>query len=447
MSKTSTVEELLKAKKISMDEALNLVKDGDYIVVGMAAAESVDFCTRLHEIAPRINEVTVTNCLAMRPYEFITNPALRDKFNIEGWFFDGSLRKNFNLGNISFIPNHLHFASSKRLEHKKPDIFVASASMPDAHGYVSVALSNVYEQDHIKAAKISILEINPNIPRVFGDVMVHLDDIDYVVECNYSAPIIPEGIPNEKDKIIGKYVADHINDGDCIQVGIGGIPDAVVASLFDKKDLGVHTEMMTTGIMKLAKAGVVTGAKKQIDNGKIVACFAAGTQELYEYINDNPSVIIKHGGWVNDPAVIKLNDNQVSINTTLEVDLVGQCASESLGTKQFSGCGGQADTATGAKASKNGRSFICLYSTAMVRNPETGEKEEKSKIVATLTPGAIVSLSRQDLDYLVTEWGCVNLTGTSTYERVERIISVAHPKFRDQLWEDAISSGIIAKRR
>lgn len=435
------------AKKITMDEALNLVKDGDYIVVGMAAAESIEFCSRLHEIAPRINQVTLTNCLPMRPYEFIVNPELRSKFNIESWFFDGNERKMFKEGNISFIPNHLHFASSKRLEYKKPDVFVASASMPDKHGYVSVALSNVYEQEHIKAAKTVILEINPNIPRVFGDVMVSLDDIDYVVECNYDAPIIPEGVSNDKDKAIGGFVAEHINDGDCIQVGIGGIPDAVVASLAGKKDLGIHTEMMTTGMMKLAKAGVINGKKKQLNNGKIVACFAAGTKELYEYIDDNPSILIMDGAWVNNPAVICQNDNQVSINTTLEVDLVGQCASESIGSKQFSGTGGQSDTAVGAKASKNGRSFICLYSTAMVKNPATGEKEEKSKIVATLTPGAIVSLSRNDIDYLVTEYGCVNLTGTSVADRVEKIISIAHPKFRDQLWNDAVKSGLVAKRK
>ena len=434
------------AKIITAEKALELVKDGDYIVVGMASSEPLEFCSNLHKIAPRIDQITLTNCLAMKAYDFMTDESIRSKFNVESWFFDGTSRKNFQQGNFSFIPNHLHFASSKRLVHKSPDITIVSASMPDKHGYVSVALANVYEQEHLKRAKISILEINPNIPRTFGDVSVHIDDIDYLVECSYQPPIIPEGVSNDKDKKIGAYIADYIKDGDCLQVGIGGIPDAVVASLFDKKDLGVHTEMMTTGLMKLAKAGVVNGSKKQTHIGKIVACFAAGTQELYEYMDDNPSILIMDGAYVNDSWVISQNDNQVSINTTLEIDLVGQCCSESIGSRQFSGTGGQTDTAVGAKMSKNGRSFIALYSTAMVKNKATGEREEKSKIVAQLTAGAIVSLSRNDVDYVVTEYGCVCLTGTSCAERVELLISIAHPDFRDQLWNDAIKCGVAVKR-
>lgn len=336
-------------KYISVQEELDLVKDGDYIVTGMASAEAVEFCTHLHEIAPRLTKgVTFTNCLAMNKYEFINNPIFRDKFNVESWFFDGGLRKNFQYGNISFIPNHLHFASSKRLAYKQPDIYVGSASMPDKHGYVSL-LSDVYEFEHIKAAKTVILECSPNVPRVFGDTSVNIKDVDYIVECDYGAPIIPEGTPNEKDIVIGNLIADYIHDGDCIQVGIGGIPDAVVSRLFDKKDLGVHTEMMTTGMMRLAKAGVITGAKKQLYPNKIVATFAAGTKELYEYIDDNPSILIMDGSFVNNPYVIAQNDNQISINTSLEVDLAGQCCSESLGSRQFSGAGGQADTAVGAK--------------------------------------------------------------------------------------------------
>ncbi|MDO4543138.1 MAG: acetyl-CoA hydrolase/transferase C-terminal domain-containing protein [Clostridia bacterium] len=435
------------AKNITLQQALDLIQDGDYIVTGMAAAEPLAFCSALHTIAPRLDKgVLVTNCLPMRPYEYINNPEYRDKFEVEGWFFDGGMRKSFSNGGISFIPNNLHFAGSKRLERRAADVTVVSASMPDKHGYVSVALSNVYEMEHLRKSRISILEINPNIPRVFGDVEIHLDDIDYVVECDYEAPEIPEGTCTEKDMIIGRYVADLINDGDCIQVGIGGIPDAVVASLYGKKNLGVHTEMMTTGIMKLAKAGVVNGRCKQLHPNKIVCCFAAGTKELYRYIDDNPSIMVLSGAYVNNPFVIMQNDNQVSINTTLEIDLTGQCCSESLGSRQFSGTGGQSDTAIGAKLSKNGRSFIALYSTAMIKNPLTGEREEKSKIVAQLTAGAAVSLSRNDIDYLVTEYGCVNLTGTSIKERVEKIISVAHPKFREQLWEDAYKAGIVIRR-
>ena len=401
--------------------------------------------TNLHTIADRVKDVMVSNCLPMGAYEFIANPAYKDSFTTEGWFYTPLLRKAQANGNVSFIPNHLHLAATKRLCYRTPDIYVGIASMPDKHGYVSLSTSNTYEMKMIKAAKTVILEINPNAPRTFGDVQIHLDDVDYVVEVDYPMPELADAEPNEKDLAIGKIIADMINDGDCIQLGIGGIPNAVAASLMDKKDLGIHTEMLTSGMVKLAKAGVITGKCKQTHVGKMVAAFAMGPKELYDYIDDNPSVAILDGGYVNDPYVIMQNDNQVSINTTIEVDLTGQCCSESIGSKQFSGTGGQSDTAVGAQKSRNGRSIIALYSTAMVKNPATGEREETSKIVCQLKPGAAVSLSRNDVDYLVTEYGCVALRGTSIKERVERIISVAHPKFREGLREEAVRLGIIGK--
>ena len=433
------------AKYISVNEALALVNSGDYIVTGLGSSEGREFMTNLHTIADRVKDVMVSNCLPMGAYEFMTNPAYKDNFVTEGWFYTPVLRKAQANGNVSFIPNHLHLAATKRLFYRTPDIYVGIASMPDKHGYVSLSMSNTYEMKMIKAAKTVILEVNPNAPRTFGDVQLHVDDVDYLVNVDYPIPELADAEPNEKDLVIGKLIADMINDGDCIQLGIGGIPNAVAASLYGKKDLGIHTEMLTSGMVKLAKAGVITGKCKQTHTGKMVAAFAMGPKELYDYIDDNPAVAIMDGGYVNDPYTIMQNDNQVSINTTIEVDLTGQCCSESIGSKQFSGTGGQSDTAVGAQKSKGGRSIIALYSTAMVKNPATGEREETSKIVAQLKPGAAVSLSRNDVDYLVTEYGCVALRGTSIQERVERIISVAHPKFREQLRQEAIAVGIIAK--
>ena len=433
------------AKHVSITEALALVKTGDYIVTGLGAAEGREFMTNLHTIADRVENVLVSNCLPMGAYEFIANPAYKDKFTTESWFYTPVLRKAQANGNVSFIPNHLHLAASKRIFYREPDIYVGIASMPDKHGYVSLSLSNTYEMKMIKAAKMVILEINPNAPRTFGDVQLHIDDVDYVVEVDYPMPELADAEPNEKDLVIGKIIADMINDGDCIQLGIGGIPNAVAASLMGKKDLGIHTEMLTSGMVKLAKAGVITGKNKQIHQGKMVAAFAMGPKELYDFIDDNPAVAILDGGYVNDPYTIMQNDNQVSINTTIEVDITGQCCSESIGSRQFSGTGGQSDTAVGAQKSRNGRSIIALYSTAMVKNPATGEREETSKIVCQLKPGAAVSLSRNDVDYLVTEYGCVSLRGTSLAERAHRIISVAHPNFREALTKEAIALGIIAK--
>ncbi|MDA3931994.1 MAG: 4-hydroxybutyrate--acetyl-CoA CoA transferase, partial [Tenericutes bacterium] len=331
----------------------------------------------------------------------------------------------------------------RRLDYKKPNIFITAATPPDKHGFMSVSTSNVYEKDMVEAADIVVFEINPNFPRTFGDMEVHVNDVDYLVEVDYPVPTLPNIEPNEKDLKIGKLIADHIHDGDNLQLGIGGIPNAVAKSLVNKKDLGIHTEMFTSGMIDLIEAGAITGKKKTLHKGKHVCCFAMGSKALYEYIDNNPSVMILPGSYVNDPAIIGLNDNQVSINSTIEVDLMGQCCSESIGTKQVSGTGGQADTAIGAQNAKNGRSFISLYSTATLKNRETGEIEEISKIVTTLKPGAAVSLSRNDVDYVVTEFGIVSLRGKNIRERAEALISIAHPKFRDSLRKQAIEAGFL----
>lgn len=433
-------------KIISVEQALALVKSNDYIVSGLGAAEAQAFMSQLHTIADRVENVVVSDCLPMTNFEYFMNPEYRKSFILDGWFYTGGMRKAHKNGNISFIPNNLHFAATKRLDHRKPDIYIGAASMPDKHGYISLSLSNTYERRMIDAAKLSILEINPNYPRTFGDVQIHVSEVDHLILTDYPVPELPDVPSSDKDKVIGGLIAEHVHDGDCLQLGIGGIPNAVTDALYGKKDLGIHTEMLTVGMMDLYKAGVITGDKKQQQRGKMTTTFIMGNRELYDFVDDNPGVFVQDGCVTNDPYVIAKNDNQVSINTTLEIDLTGQCASESLGSIQFSGSGGQADTAIGAQNSKNGRSFIALYSTAMVRDPKTGEKTEVSKIVAQLKSGAAVSLSRNDVDYVVTEYGCVHLRGTSIRERVELLISIAHPKFRDELYRQALECGIIYPR-
>ncbi|MCL2560280.1 MAG: hypothetical protein FWE07_07300 [Turicibacter sp.] len=431
------------AKVVKVEEALALIKSNDVIVSAMAVAEPREIVRHLHTIAHQVENVTVTTCLPFEPADYFNDPTYKDSFKMAGWFYTASMRKAQAHGTMSFIPNHLHLAGIKRLDHQKPDVFIGTASPPDEHGYVSLSLSNVYEKRMIEAAKTVILEINENFPRTFGDLELHVSDIDYLVATDYEVPELHSTEPNEKDWKIGALIAKEINDGDCLQLGIGGIPNAVAYSLMDKKDLGIHTEMFTTGLMELIKAGVVTGKKKQMHSGKHVAAFAMGTKALYEFIDNNPSVLILDGHWTNDPYTIAQNDNQVSINTTIEIDLTGQCASETIGHLQYSGTGGQADTAIGAQKSKNGRSFIALYSTAMVKNKETGEREEISKIVPFLKPGATVSLSRNDVDYVVTEYGIASLRGTSVKERVERLVAIAHPKFQEELLEKARELGYV----
>lgn len=432
-----------KSKVISVEEAVALVKSGDVIVTGLGASEAGAFMGKLHTIADKVENITVTNCLPTHPSE-LYDEKYADTFRMAGWFFAPQMRKAHAHGNMAFIPNHLHLAATKRLYHTKPNIFVGVATMPDKHGYVSLSLGNTYERRMMDAADLVILEINPNMPYVFGDICLPVSDVDYLIEVDYMPPVVADIPFGEKDEKIARFIADMVPDGACIQLGIGGIPNAVAEGLKEKNDLGVHTEMLTTGMMKLAKLGVVNGKKKQIDRGKMVATFAMGEPELYEFMDYNPAVEIRDGAWVNDPYTIAQNDNMVSINTTLEVDLTGQCASESLGSRQFSGTGGQADTAIGAQMSKGGISIIALYSTAMVRG-EDGEKHEVSKIVPQLMAGAAVSLSRNDVDRVVTEYGVAELRGTDLIERVERLIEIAHPQFREQLREDAVRVGILGK--
>ena len=431
-------------KYISIEQALEMVKSGDVIVTGLGAAEAGLFMGQLHTIADRVRGVKVTNCLPTHPSQ-IYDPKNVDSFEVDGWFFAPQMRKAHANGNMAYIPNHLHLACTKRLQFVKPNIYVGAASMPDKHGYVSLSLSNTYEKRMLEAAELVILEVNPNMPYTLGDLQVPVSEVDYLVRADYAPPVIPDAPFSEKDAAIGKLIAEMVPDGSCIQLGIGGIPNAVAAALEQKNDLGVHTEMLTSGMMRLAKMGVINGKCKQTYRGKMVTTFAMGVPELYEFIDYNPAVAVMDGAWVNDPYVIAQNDNQVSINTSLEVDLTGQCASESLGSRQFSGTGGQSDTAVGAQMSKNGKSIIALYSTAMVKGPD-GQKQEVSKIVPQLMPGAAVSLSRNDVDRVVTEYGVAELRGTSIRDRVARLIEIAHPKFREQLWDQAVEVGILGRR-
>jgi len=431
-------------KVISLPAALAHVKSGDTIVVGLAAAEPRSFLGALHTVADKVANVTVTTCLPMQSSPYFSDGKYKSSFSMAGWFYTAAMRQAHANGNITFIPNHLHLAAKKRLAHVRPNIYIGNASLPDKHGYVSLGVSNVYEKRMLEAADLVMLEVNPRVPRTHGDLEVHVNEVDYLLQVDYPLPEIPDAPPNAKDLAIGRLIAEHIADGDCIQLGIGGIPNAVAAALGGKKNLGIHTEMFTTGMMELMKQGVITNGKKTLHRGKAVCCFALGTQALYEFIDDNPAVWVLDGAYVNDPAVIGQNDNQVSINTTLEVDLTGQCCSESIGSMQYSGTGGQTDTAVGAQRAKNGRSFIALYSTALVTNPLTQAKEEISKIVPALKSGAIVSLSRNDVDYVVTEYGVASLRGTAVRERVERLIAIAHPSFRAALAKEAVAYGFLA---
>lgn len=440
----------IASKTVSVEEALSKIKSGDSIVSALAAAEASGILGNLHTIADRVKDVRVATCLPMGNYKYFMDPAMRGHFYHDAWFYTPLVRKSHEeTGISSFVPNHLHRAGSDRLIFAPPTVFVGTCTPPDKHGYVSISLSATYEREMMTAADLVILEINENTPLTFGDTTVHVDEVDYFINNTHDMYEIPIAPVNDRDLKIGGYIAECVDNGSCIQLGIGGIPNAVTAALLDKRNLSIHTEMFTEGMVDLYNAGCIASKQsnklfqRQQLTGKMVAAFALGTKRLYDFIDGNPGVAIMRGSWVNNPYTIAKNRNMVSINTALEIDLTGQVCSESIGPKQFSGTGGQADTAIGAQMAENGKSFIALYSTASVKQAD-GSRKTVSKILPSLTLGAAVTLHRSNVDFVATEYGVVRLKGCPISERVRRLISIAHPDFRPWLQEEAERIGLVS---
>ncbi|GHU68556.1 4-hydroxybutyrate CoA-transferase [Clostridia bacterium] len=431
------VQELYQQKRKDIPQALALIESGDLIITSLGASEPIELIKQVHTVAANgVKGADVTSCLPVGMYDYILNPEYADSVFANSWFYGAANRKAGSQINTSHVPQRLHLAFKKRnfarLEDGRRLVLLASCSPMDKHGYLSLSLSCTYEREAIDAGAVVIVEVNPNMPRTFGDTAVHISEIDALTEVDYPVFALPEGEFSDKDKVIAELIAERIVDGSTIQLGIGGIPNALAAGLKAKKHLGIHTEMITDGMVDLVECGAVDNSCKTLEPHKIVGTFAMGSKKLYDFLDDNPSVIMRNGIWTNDPAVVGLNYKMTSINTAMEVDLFGQCASEAIGPVQFSGTGGQADTAIGAQRSEGGHSYIALYSTANVKN-EAGERIPVSKIVPLLKPGSIVSLSRNDVDYVVTEYGVASLQGRSIQERAERLIAIAHPDFREEL--------------
>lgn len=425
---------IYRDKLASVEEVLGLIKSDDEIVVGVGASESVALLEKLHTISDRVRNVTVLSCLPVGPYEFCTNPKYEGHFFHESWFFTASARMARDVGMASYVPTHLQLAAKRRLGFRAPRVVFLTASPMDRWGNMSLSLGVTYLRDFAEHAELVVVEVSPEYPLTYGDTLINIRDIDYVVETDRVPPELPVAPSSEKDLVIGKYVAELVEDGSTVQLGIGAIPNAVAQSLYGKKDLGIHSEMLTDSMVDLYEAGVITGAKKTIHHGKMIATFVFGTRRLYDFVNRNPMCELYRSGYVNNPFVVGQNYKMVSINTSLQVDVTGQCCSEALGTKQYSGAGGQVDTAVGAQISEGGKSIIALYSS--VKN------DTISTIVPTLTPGAPVTLSRMDVDYVVTEQGVAALRGRSIRDRVKSLIAIAHPKFRDELREQVAQLGI-----
>ena len=380
-------------------------------------------------------DVKVHTMLDSYPFAFYEGNTLFGKMTGYSWFSSGGARKAVNGGYADLFPAYYRDIPGHIKRLYDFDAYCVAVSPMDSHGYFSLATTSSYSEAMISKAKRIFIEVNEKQPRCLCGTQIHVSQVDAIVENTHDIPVLPPVVIDDVSRTIGNLIAEQIPDGACIQLGIGAIPDATGMALKTKHDLGIHTEMFTDSMVELLECGAVNNSKKQIHRGKTVTTFAFGSQRIYDYINDNPCFEILPVDYVNDPNVICQNDNMISINAALEVDLFGQVCAESVGTKHMSGSGGQIDYVRGACQSKGGKSFIAFSSTA--------KGGTISKIKSILTPGAIVTTSKNDVDYIVTEYGIAHLRGESLGSRARQLISIAHPDFRDELTFEAKKRGIL----
>jgi acyl-CoA hydrolase len=424
-----TFHDLYQQRLQPAAEAVRQVRDGDLIIVPTGVGEPPALLTALSEQRRDFKDVKVSQILAMRKYAYI-DPETTQHVRHVALFFGGATRAGGQEGWIDFIPNYFSEIPAQIERGQIPaDVVFSMASPMDAHGYFALSLGADYTMAAVARARAVVLEVNPNVPFANGNCHVHVSQVAALVES--SDPVLEVGLPKigPVQQAIGKHVAGLIEDGSTLQIGYGGIPDAVVMQLTDKRDLGIHTEMLGDGILTLIEAGVVTNRRKNYLPGKTIATFALGSNKLYRFMDRNPAVEIHPVNFTNDPALAGLNDNLVAINATLQIDLLGQCGSESLGHAPFSGTGGQSDFVRAANRSRGGKAFIVL--------PSTAKGDTISRIVPSLSPGTHVSTSKNDINYVVTEHGVAQLRGKSAKQRALELIAIAHPDFRAELTEQA----------
>lgn len=426
-----------KGKLRSLEEAIRGLPRKATVVVSMACMEPMGFLGNLHRHQEHFEFLTVTSCLNLGVFPFCEEQRYQSTFVNENWFFGPTARRTQELGFrlVDYLPNNLHLAGTQKVEAERargggPLVFWGMVTpMQEKSGFFNLGLSNVYELDVLEQADMVVLEVNDRVPWLFGETQVHLDQADRIVEHSHEIPTIPILEPSEVEQQIAARIAELVPDGATLQIGIGGIPNAVAKLLAAKHDLGIHTEMFTESMIDLFEAGAITNRKKNLWPGKFIFTFAMGTERMYRWLENNPGVLELRGRYVNDPFVVAQNDNMVSINTALCVDLTGQVASESLGPRQFSGTGGQLDTHRGAVKSRGGRGIIALRSTAKGGSIST--------IVPMLPPGSAVTVPRQDVDTVVTEAGAAVLRGRTVSQRVRALVEIAHPDFRESLTAEA----------
>lgn len=420
------------------EEAVALIPDRSLIVQSMCIGEPPALLEAIAARARRgdLTDVRMTGLLPMaHSRRTILADDLRDRIHWESLFASGSDRDLIQGGAALYNPAYFHQIPRLIDEFMDVDVAIVTVSPMDAHGYMSLGVSVDINRAAVRRARIVLAEVNPSMPRVHGDGWVHVSEVSAVVE--HQASLLELLLPpeREEDAAIGRTIAEMIPDGACIQLGIGGMPNAVARNLTGHRDLGIHTEMFVESMVDLIEQGVANGARKTFHRGKAVFAFAAGTRRMYEFLDDNPGVEAYPVSYTNFPPNIARNEHMVSVNSTLEVDLTGQCCSESLGSQQFSGTGGQHDYARGAFDAPGGKSIIALYSTA--------RGGAVSRIVPTLSPGAVVTTPRTEVHWIVSEYGAACLKGKSTRERAQAMIGLAHPRFREDLTASARQLGYL----
>lgn len=423
-----TLQEMYNAKRTTLGEALTLIRSGDNICFAKDCNEPKLFCEKLHTIADRVENVTILKGRSA-DFGFLQNDGMKGHFLTQSAFYSKGWVPAIEKGNCTFVPNDLPDQPIWYNGAYPRNVYIAAVTPMDENGNFQVNLSQMWERDidPLSCERI-ILEVNHKLQTVRGGVEINIRDVTAFYEADYDIYTIPDAPFSETDDVIGKYVAELVHDGDCIQLGIGSLPNACARNLMDKRELGIHSEMFTNSMMTMIEKGVVTGARKNINRGEHTFCFAGGSAELFKFLHENPDCRIRPASYVTDPFTIRSNDNMVSINSIMEIDLTGQVNSETIGTRQYSGPGGAFDFAYGAAHSKGGRSILIMHSTT---------NKGASKIKSVLPSGAAVTIPRTYTDYVVTEYGVAHLRGRSVSDRVRELIAIAHPAVRDELLFEA----------
>ena len=436
-------QKLYEEKLTTADEAVKAVKSGDWVDYGWCTNHPVALDKALAARKDELVDVKVRGGVTMWMPEIAVAEDAGEHFSWNVWHMSGVDRKIVAKGMGYFNPMRYSELPRFYRENLSVDVAMLQVSPMDAHGNFNYGLAASHLADMLARAKVVIVEVNKNMPWVYGlnGSEINIKDVDFVVEGEDPpvAQLGAGGAPTEVDQAVANLIVPEIPNGACLQLGIGGMPNTIGAMIAqsDLKDLGVHTEMYVDAFVDISKAGKITGQRKKLDKGRQVYAFAAGTQKLYDFVDRNPDVMAAPVDYTNDVRVLAQLDNFVSINNAIDLDIFGQVNAESAGTKHISGTGGQLDFVMGAYLSNGGKSFICLSSTVTGKDGSL-----KSRIVPTLTQGTIVTDPRSTIHYLVTEYGMVNLKGTSTWERAEKIISIAHPDFREDLIAQAEKMGI-----